>query len=40
MDYLNRVILPSIIVGALMVMIDLYATPWFSNVWWTLHPAP
>jgi hypothetical protein len=33
MDYLYRVIMPSVVVGGLMVLIDLYASPWFSNMW-------
>jgi hypothetical protein len=35
-----RVVVPSILVGALMVMVNIYATPWFSSLWWVLHPAP
>lgn len=33
-----RIVLPSIVVGALMVLVDVYATPWFSQMWWVLHP--
>jgi hypothetical protein len=35
-----RVVVPSILVGALMVMVNIYATPWFSALRWALHPAP
>jgi hypothetical protein len=35
-----RVVVPSILIGALMVMVDVYATPWFSALWWVFHPAP
>ena len=35
-----RVVVPSILIGALMVMVDVYATAWFSALWWVLHPAP
>ncbi len=35
-----RVVVPSMLIGALMVMVDLYATPWFSALWWVLHPTP
>jgi hypothetical protein len=33
-----RVVVPSVIVGALMVLVDVYGTPWFSEMWGVLHP--
>jgi hypothetical protein len=35
-----RVVLPSMLVGALMVMVNIYAAPWFAALWWALHPTP
>ena len=35
-----RVVVPSVAVGALIMLADVYATPWFSAMWWTLHPGP
>jgi hypothetical protein len=35
-----RVVVPSILICALMVLVDIYATPWFSEMWWALHPNP
>jgi hypothetical protein len=35
-----RVVVPSILVGGLMVLVNVYATPWFSALWWALHPGP
>lgn len=35
-----RVVVPSLLIGALMVLVEVYASPWFSTVWWTLHPVP
>jgi hypothetical protein len=34
-----HVVVPSILIGALMVLVDIYATPWFSEMWWVLHPG-
>jgi hypothetical protein len=36
---LYRVVVPSILIGTLMVLVDIYATPWFSEMWWVLHPG-
>ena len=33
-----RVLVPSMVVGALIMLADVYATPWFSTMWWALHP--
>jgi hypothetical protein len=33
-----RVVVPSIAVGTLMVLVEVYGTPWFSEMWWVLHP--
>jgi hypothetical protein len=39
-DDFYRVVVPLVVFGALMVLVDVYASPWFSAVWWALHPAP
>ena|ERR1700678_2971356 len=36
---LYRVAVPSILIGTLMVLVDIYATPWFSEIWWVFHPG-
>ena len=35
-----RVVVPSVVVGGLMVLVDVYSAPWFSHIWWVLHPGP
>ena len=38
MNDLYHVVAPSIAVGALMMLVDVYGAPWFAEMWWVLHP--
>lgn len=38
MNDFYRVVVPSVVAGGLMVLVDIYATPWFSHMWLVLHP--
>jgi hypothetical protein len=38
MNDFYRVVVPSVVVGALMMLVNMYGTPWFSEMWWVLHP--
>jgi len=39
-DAFYHVVVPTALIGSLMMLLDIYASPWFSAIWWTLHPGP